>query len=628
MHFITHAFRLAFVIFCCLAVFCRLAEAANPRVEHVIHISVDGLRGGVIEELGPTRLPNLYRVRAQGAYTDNARTLFENTVTMPNHISMITGRPRDGQHGHNVTRNSDPTSGVRFVPGAVEISNQPGEFVRGSGALRIDDGSGPNYVRVNEDVLAGTPGSITSTVMGWYRYEDVDGDGSDTRNFMWESGPSDWPLSFAVRNDTGDNQKHAQWFTKNPSVGGSAASLPAVQPGEWHHAAVVIDEASENLKYYHDGVLVDEVTVRGLSLPVGAGTSNFFIGNHRAGDGSRNWDGFIDDLAVVNGLVTGTQIESIVAGSQSVPQVAGNNLVAHWTFDSDFSSGVNNVAYQGRPVVATAEGPTVHFDSSVAGGDEYVPSVFDAVHDRGLRTGFYAGWNGFNFIDASWNEASGAPDNVGEDNGTDKIDQYRLSTRDHIPTQTTEFLADMADDPHNYSLLHWHATDSRGHSSGWRSPAYLRAVEDVDAELGRLMEFVAADPNLAENTAIILTSDHGGLGTSHGNVADPSTFTVPFYVWVDGQEIGQELYTLNLATRSDPGSGRPDYDAPLQPIRNGDVANLALDLLGLGPLSGSTMNARQDLSIIATVPEPMSCVLWAIGALFCAAHLRGTSGAD
>ena len=72
----------------------RLAD--NPQVDYVIHISVDGLRGSVIEELGPAELPNFYRVRAEGAYTDNARALYENTVTMPNHVSMITGRPRDG----------------------------------------------------------------------------------------------------------------------------------------------------------------------------------------------------------------------------------------------------------------------------------------------------------------------------------------------------------------------------------------------------------------------------------------------------------------------------------------------------------------------------------------------------
>jgi hypothetical protein len=32
-------------------------------------------------------------------------------------------------------------------------------------------------------------------------------------------------------------------------------------------------------------------------------------------------------------------------------------------------------------------------------------------------------------------------------------------------------------------------------------------------------------------------------------------------------------------------------------VRNGDVANLATDLLGLGPVPGSELDAEQDLTV-------------------------------
>ena len=60
---------------------------------------------------------------------------------------------------------------------------------------------------------------------------------------------------------------------------------------------------------------------------------------------------------------------------------------------------------------------------------------------------------------------------------------------------------------------------------------------------------------------------------------------------------GYDLYALNPAIRLDPGTTRPTYSASPQPIRNGDGANLALKLLGLPSIFGSTINAQQNLAM-------------------------------
>lgn len=92
-----------------LALLLPLAWAQpEAAVRHVILISVDGLRGDAIDRLGPDLLPTLHRLRAESAGTDNARTDPDFTVTLPNHVGMITGLPTLGAAGHGWTGNGTP----------------------------------------------------------------------------------------------------------------------------------------------------------------------------------------------------------------------------------------------------------------------------------------------------------------------------------------------------------------------------------------------------------------------------------------------------------------------------------------------------------------------------------------
>ena len=77
------------------------------RARSVVLISFDGLRSDAISTLGPGRAPAFHRVIRAGATTLNARTDVDYTVTIPNHFCMITGRPVDGEDGHNFPYNSN-----------------------------------------------------------------------------------------------------------------------------------------------------------------------------------------------------------------------------------------------------------------------------------------------------------------------------------------------------------------------------------------------------------------------------------------------------------------------------------------------------------------------------------------
>ncbi len=227
----------------------------------------------------------------------------------------------------------------------------------------------------------------------------------------------------------------------------------------------------------------------------------------------------------------------------------------------------------------------------------YVAGAFDVAHDNGLRTGCYTGKSKFSLFDTSWDGGNGALDGTSPDNGRDKIDLYFLRA-DILPLVNT-FAADTSAQPQQYSFIHLAWPDTIGHSQGW-DPApgspYSDSIKDVDNVLGVIFDLVDTNAQFNGRTVIIVTTDHGGTGTAHAAAGTAANYTIPFYIWGPVVAPGASLYALNSANRQDPGTGRPNYSASPQPIRNGEVANLALKLLGLPAVSGSTINAAQDLT--------------------------------
>ncbi len=227
---------------------------------------------------------------------------------------------------------------------------------------------------------------------------------------------------------------------------------------------------------------------------------------------------------------------------------------------------------------------------------DYIASSFDVVHDHGLSTGFFASKSKFVLFEQSYDAAAGAPDVTGVDDGKDKLDVYVEDS-----AIQADFLAQMAAQEFDYVFLHYRDPDGAGHDGGWGSAQWDDAVRLVDGWLGEVFALVEGSPGLAGSTVIFLSADHGGEGTSHSDADEVANYTIPFFAWGVGVTPGADLYDLNPTTRADPGTGRPDYNAPLQPIRNGDGGNLALALLGLPPIPGSTINVAQDL-VLGTQP--------------------------
>lgn len=241
----------------------------------------------------------------------------------------------------------------------------------------------------------------------------------------------------------------------------------------------------------------------------------------------------------------------------------------------------------------------------------YKASTWDVAHDAGLSTAHFASKSKFIIYEQSYNAANGAE----HPNGKDKIDVF-FAQENASATMQTQMLAALGTTEFNYTFLHYADPDIAGHSSGWGGTNYMNAVKKVDGYLGQLFNLLETDPGLIGNTAIVLSADHGGSGTDHSTASTLAHYTIPFYVWGDGVDHG-DLYAMNIGTRVDPGTSRPDYNAVGQPIRNGDGGNLALSLLGLGAIPGSLINAQQDLRVQAPVPEPSAWILATSAFLVC-----------
>lgn len=263
-------------------------------------------------------------------------------------------------------------------------------------------------------------------------------------------------------------------------------------------------------------------------------------------------------------------------------------------------SGLGVVGEQGHGWISNTDpklGENLHRNRRA-----YLPSVFAVAHDHGLSTALYASKSKFSLYDLSYDEKLGAADETGEDNGKDKVDLYVMN--EDTAKLVDDLIATFNEGAADFTMLHLRDCDSAGHKDGWNltpgSP-YLAAVTRVDGLVGRVLDAIESTPAMKEKTWVILTADHGGLTLTkgHGEAKESDNYTIPFFAWGPGVPAGGDLYALNGGSRKDPGTMNPAEDAPVQPIRNGDAGNLALSLLKLPAIPGSTINSRQDLKVVA-----------------------------
>ena len=274
--------------------------------------------------------------------------------------------------------------------------------------------------------------------------------------------------------------------------------------------------------------------------------------------------------------------------------------------DFNFTTTLPNHTSQftGRPVNKNIGGHAwrINIDPGMdttlhSNAGEYISSVFDLVHDAGLSTSLFTSKEKFAIYQRSWDEMHGAQDITGADNGKNKIDYYEFN--DVTSELVTSFLSDLENNTRHYAFLHLRDPDSAGHKYTWRmvpGSQYLQAVVATDDYLGQILSFIENNSNYKDSTAIILTSDHGGIVNTFSHVVNNfQSQTIPFFVW-GNNIVAEDLYTLNQCTAKLPHQKQtPDYMQRLQPVRNSDAANLALLLLNLSPIPGASIRTVRQV---------------------------------
>lgn len=142
------------------------------------------------------------------------------------------------------------------------------------------------------------------------------------------------------------------------------------------------------------------------------------------------------------------------------------------------------------------------------------PTVFTRAHEAGLSTALFYGKPKLSLLGPGATERFGPPD---ADHAA-PYDPAGIAAR---------FAQVFAAKTPGLAFVHLRQPDLAGHRYGWMSPEYLAALRESDAALEEILAAIAASP-AAASTAILLTTDHGGMGLTHGADKGATSWVIPF----------------------------------------------------------------------------------------------------
>jgi predicted AlkP superfamily pyrophosphatase or phosphodiesterase len=151
------------------------------------------------------------------------------------------------------------------------------------------------------------------------------------------------------------------------------------------------------------------------------------------------------------------------------------------------------------------------------------PTLLSLAHEAGFSTAMAFGKQKLNYLVL--------PNSVDELFGTDTHDS-------EVKDQALKFIEA---GPPNILFIHFPDVDRVGHTYGWMSSYQLQAINFVDGLMGEILTALDKSGSL-NSTLLIVTADHGGHGTRHGDDS-PEDRTIPWLAAGPGVPQGVTLTT-------------------------------------------------------------------------------------
>lgn len=222
------------------------------------------------------------------------------------------------------------------------------------------------------------------------------------------------------------------------------------------------------------------------------------------------------------------------AGIQQARTPHFNRLIAEGAFTFQARAVLGTSSSQNWASMIMGAGPEQHGITSngwerdnhtiaptTTGAEDIFPTIFSVLRDQRPEAGIatFYDWSGFGRLF----EKSVVNQDVDADGPEEAVRQ---------------FIAYFAREKPAFTFIQLDHVDHALHTEGHGSEGYYAAVEHTDDLLGELLASVVS--NSLEGTVLIVTSDHGGIGTRHGGES-MAELEIPWLIWGPGVAAGKQI---------------------------------------------------------------------------------------